>query len=266
VFRNAVTGFCAAIALLPSGAGGRFPLLQQNHRSARELIVELSAPDPVARARAACGLRDLGDEAADAIPALTRLLADGAPVAGSACPRRWHGGASDLTSPGEQAAAALAAIGSRAVAPVLAALANDVWIARRNAAWALGALDDPRAVSALVEAMRDREAPVRAQAAWALGALDDRTSVPALTTALKDPDAMVRKQAAWALGAIDDSRAVEPLVNVLTDENPEVREQAAWALGALGDSRAINGLVVALKDTSAGVRRQAAWAIGVIGR
>jgi HEAT repeat protein len=267
VTRPAAAGLCAALLVLPGPATGRIPLLQSEHaKSVRELAVDLGATDPVARAKAACALRDFGDEAADAIAPLTRLLADGSPVEGSVCARRWsRGGSEDLTSPGELAASALAAIGSRAFTPVLSALTHDAWIARRNAAWTLGALDDARAVPALVGALRDREAQVRSQAAWALGAIDEREAVPSLIAALADHDVKVRRQTAWALGAIDDSRAVDPLVNVLADQSADVREQAAWALGAIGDSRATGGLVAALKDASAGVRRQAAWALGVIG-
>jgi HEAT repeat protein len=54
----------------------------------------------------------------------------------------------------------------------------------------------------LIVALSDSVAGVRKQAAWALGALDDSRAVSALTKSLKDPDAGVRKQAAWALGAI----------------------------------------------------------------
>ena len=123
--------------------------------------------------RAACGLRELGDRAVDAIGPLVALLADAAPVDGDVCGRRWsRHGDDNLTSPGEQAAAALVAIGTRAFQPLLAALKQDAWIARRNAAWALGALDDNRAVAALVEALRDREAPVREQVG--VGARRDR--------------------------------------------------------------------------------------------
>jgi HEAT repeat protein len=257
-----------ALAMLPALGPAR-PAMppQSEHRHARDLVADLSANDPVVRARAACGLRDLGERAEEGLTQLVALLADGSPVEGSVCGRRWsRGGPNDLTSPGELAAAALAAIGSRAFQPVMATLRSDAWIARRNAAWVLGALDDGRAVTALVGATRDREAPVREQAAWALGVIDDRDAAPALIAVLKDPDQRVRKQAAWALGVLDDARAVEPLMITLADEHADVREQAAWALGVIGDSRAIPGLITALKDGSAGVRRQAAWAIGVIGR
>jgi len=233
----------------------------------KDLVSELSAAEPSVRAKAACELAARGDAAADAIQPLVALLSDPSPVQEDVCDRRWsRGGPEHLTSPGEEAAAALVSIGTRAYEPVLAALRAPAWVARRNAAWALGAFDDRRAVAPLVDALKDREPPVREQAAWALGAIDENSAVPALVAALKDGDARVRRQSAWALGAIDDARAVDALVHALSDTASGVRQQAAWALGAIGDSRALPGLLPSLKDTDAGVRKQAAWAIGAIGK
>ena len=170
-------------------------------RGVRELTAQLSASDPAARARASCELRDLGDGAFDALQPLIGLLADAAPVEPTVCGTgSWRNNGTDLTSPGELAAGALVAIGSRVFQPVLAALRSPAWVARRNAAWALGALDDHRAVAGLTDTLKDREAGVRSQAAWALGAIDDPGPVPALIAALKDSDAGVRQQTAWALG------------------------------------------------------------------
>jgi HEAT repeat protein len=235
-------------------------------RDVSVLTKELGASDPETRTRAACGLRELGSAAAAAIPALVSVLGDGAPVDPAVCALRWWRGNVNLTTPGEQAASALVSIGSRAFEPVLSVLKSSLWVARRNAAWAIGALADRRAVEALIAALNDTESAVREQVAWALGALDDRAAAPALIEALKDPDDRVRRQVAWALGAIDDARAVDGLINALGDNSAEVRKQAAWALGAIGDSRALPGLLPALKDADPGVRRQAAWAIGVVGK
>jgi HEAT repeat protein len=279
-----------ALAALASGSDVVQP------RDVRELASQLSASDPATRARAACDLRDLGDAAFDAVQPLVGLLADAAPVEAGVCRTgAWRGNGNDLTTPGELAAAALVAVGSRTFEPVLAVLHSPAWVARRNAAWALGALDDRRAVAGLSDTLKDREPLVRGQAAWALGAIDDSGSVPALIAALKDSDAGVRHQAAWALGAIDDARAVGPLSAALKDEDERTREQAAWALGAIGeggapalidalsdradrvrkqaawalgaidDRRAVDPLVRALADKSSGVREQAAWALGAIG-
>jgi HEAT repeat protein len=196
----------------------------------------LASSDPAVRTRAACDLRDMGRDAAAALPQLTALLADGSPVDGAVCGERtWRfRGAEDATSPGEQAASAMVAIGSPSYQPFAKALGGPAWIARRNAAWGLGALDASEAV-------------------------------PALIDALKDSEAAVREQVAWALGAIGDRRAVDGLVGALTDSAPGVRRQAAWALGAIGDRRAVSALAKALKDADAGVRKQAAWALGAIG-
>ena len=228
----------------------------------------LASADPVVRARAACELRELGSGAAPALSRLTAMLDDGSPVDGAVCGERtWrHGGwMEDATTPGEQAASALVAIGGASYQPLTQALAAPAWIARKNAAWALGALGNRSAVPLLTRVLRDTEAPVRRRGAWALGALDGSEAVPALVEALKDTDAGVREQVAWALGAIDDRRAVDGLIGALNDSVASVRKQAAWALGALGDKRAVTALMKSLKDPDAGVRKQAAWALGAIG-
>jgi HEAT repeat protein len=199
----------------------------------------LASPDPSTRTRAACDVREFGSKATSAIGKLTAMLGDASPVDLAVCGERtWSNGRfgrhQDATTPGEQAASALVAIGMPAREPLLRSLANPAWVARRNAAWALGASDASEAV-------------------------------PALIDALKDTDAGVREQVAWALGAIGDRRAVDGLIGALKDQAPQVRKQAAWALGALGDRRAVQGLMTSLKDGDAGVRKQAAWALGAIG-
>jgi HEAT repeat protein len=237
-------------------------------KDANAAAAGLASADPSVRTRAACELRELGSGAAPMLSRLTSMLDDGSPVDPAVCgDRTWrHGGWSeDVTSPGEQAASALVAIGSPAYDPLIKVLAAPAWIARRNAAWALGALRNRNAVPLLARTLRDTEAPVRRSGAWALGALDGSEAVPALVDALKDSDAGVREQVAWALGAIHDRRAVDGLVGALSDSVASVRRQAAWALGALGDNRAVSALTKCLKDPDAGVRKQAAWALGAIG-
>jgi HEAT repeat protein len=233
------------------------------------LIAKLRAADPGARASAACELEKLGSGARSAIPALVERLADASPVDPKVCGEDrnyWRKDHEQLTSPGEEAAAALVAIGTSSLQPLVGAAQAPQWIARRNAVWALGALDDSRGVKPALTALKDTEPPVRATAAWALGALDAYDAVPALIEALKDEDAGVRSQVAWALGAIGDRRAVDGLVGALKDSAESVRSQAAWALGALGDRRANQALAASLKDPSVKVRKQAAWALGAIGK
>lgn len=165
----------AALDEILRGVLGRHPAFSPGAaravqpRGLEDLTRDLGASDPATRTRAACGLRDLGAAAAPAIASLVALLADGAPVDPTVCKLNWRN--SELTSPGEQAASALVAIGSRAFEPVLGALKSAAWMARRNAAWALGALDDRRATPALLPALKDEDARVRRQAAWAIGAI-----------------------------------------------------------------------------------------------
>jgi HEAT repeat protein len=227
----------------------------------------LHSADPVVRTRTACELREMGRAADQAIASLAALLEDGSPVDPAVCGERtWRWGSGDATTtPGEQAASALVAIGTPAFDSLTRAASSAPWIARQNAVWALGALGNSRAVPTVAAALKDREAPVRKRSAWALGALDASEAVTALVAALGDEDAGVRRQAAWALGAIGSREAVDGLMKALSDASPDVREQAAWALGAIGDSKATAALTRALKDGDARVRRQAAWALGTIG-
>jgi HEAT repeat protein len=200
------------------------------------LVANLSAADPGLRARAACELRKHVDQASAALGTLVALLEDGAPVPGEACRRRWgHAmdGGRDVTTPGQEAAATLVAIGQRAVSPLLAALDNPSWVARRNGAWALGALDEPRALDPLIRLMTDPEPAVREQAAWALGVLDHGSAAPAIIRGLKDTDPRVRRQAAWSAGVLEARGATEPLMAMLEDPDAGVRRQAAWALGII---------------------------------
>jgi HEAT repeat protein len=231
------------------------------------VIDMLRSSDPVVRTGVACSRHVFNASASAAIPALIDMLDDDEPVAPEVCRedgRPWWGDERRPITPGQEAARALVRIGTASFDPLVKALAATGPTARRNAAWALGALDDQRAVAPLIASLKDADQAVREQTAWALGALDDARAVQPLIAALRDGTPAVRRQAAWALGAIDDAAAVDALVTALKDDDARVREQSAWALGAIGDARASSGLSGALADSEARVRRQAAWAIGAI--
>ena len=74
---------CALLTTGASASDEAIVTIHQDGPSARVLIGELSATDATARMRAACGLRELGDRAVDAIGPLVALLADAAPVDGT---------------------------------------------------------------------------------------------------------------------------------------------------------------------------------------
>jgi HEAT repeat protein len=229
----------------------------------------LESADPAERAGAACALGEMRQRAAAAIPALIKMLSDDTPTQRVYCGegRSFRGGFKELekSSPGEQAAWALANIGEQAVAPLIVAVKSDDWRVRRNATCALGVIMDARTVDAVLAAVGDQDWRVREKAAWALGLKRDEHVALSLVGALKDTVWQVRSQAAWALGLQGDERSVEPLVVALRDTQPGVRQQAAWALGLKGDDRAVEPLNNSLQDQDWRVRSQAAWALGLKG-
>ena len=262
------------------------------------LVAQLRSSSATERALAACALRARRSDALPAVAPLVALLADDTPVSPDTCVSRGQGWyqRDEPTTPAEEAARALDAIGpasyepvartlegqspvarryaafalgmledARAVVPLVTRLRDSEARVREKAAWALGAIEDGRAVNGLIGTLTDADPGVRSQAAWALGSIEDATAVDALERALRDPSHEVRKQSAWALGAIEDAGAIEGLVSALADVQPDVRRQAAWALGAIEDPRAVDGLVKTLDDADARVREQAAWALGAIG-
>ena len=201
-YLNAVAACLAVVSV-----GAPATRAQQQPPTAKDLsaVIEmLRSPDPVVRVSVACARDVFNSSATAAIPALIDLLNDAEPVSPEVCRedhRRWWGDEHPIT-PGQEAARALVRIGTASFDPLVKALENGGATARRNAAWALGALDDSAAVDALVATLKDSDADVREQAAWALGAIGDARALAGLTSALKDSASGVRRQAAWALGAI----------------------------------------------------------------
>ena len=155
-------------------------------------------------------------------------------------------------------AGALGKIGAPAVAPLMAALRGHV---RENAVGALGKIGAP-AVAPLIAALKDEDTNVRRNAADALGEVNDVRAVEPLIEALKDPN--VRRNAADALGEIKDVRAIDPLIAALGDEERYFRNDAAGALGKIG-APAVGPLIAALKSQYYHVRMGAAMALGEIG-
>lgn len=90
------------------------------------------------------------------------------------------------------------------------------WYRRRDAAYALGRIGDPRAVELLIAVLlTDKSFRVRERAAFDLGIIGDTQAVEALIAALKDEDYNVRSAAAWALGDLGDTQAVPVLQRLL---------------------------------------------------
>ncbi|AGA92417.1 HEAT repeat-containing protein (plasmid) [Thioflavicoccus mobilis 8321] len=161
-------------------------------------------------------LIELGNAAAEAIPALITALRD------------------EEETVRASAADALGEIGLPAVPALITALRDEEWEVRERAAEALEKIGPAasQAIPALITALRDEEDTVRASAADALGEIG-LPAVPALITALRDEEGEVRAFATRALGEIG-TPAVPDLITAYHDEEAAVRASAAIALGKIG--------------------------------
>jgi HEAT repeat protein len=243
----------------------------------RYQVGRLYSPGTLARYYAAA---DVGKRVSDgerAIPWLADMLGDNAELSRQ---EQQRTAMSRAVTPGEQAAERLAEFRSRALEPLVGALADENWHARRNAARALGQARDPGAVEPLVTAaLADEIALVRETALAALvnlagGQSLDRQTAAAVRARLADGRALaaaagnighrspaVRTQAAYLLGGLRDPAGLDHLLAVAGDRDGRVRAAAARMLGELGDRRAIGVLVEALGDGEADVARAALAAL-----
>ncbi|HYS40033.1 MAG TPA: HEAT repeat domain-containing protein, partial [Pseudonocardiaceae bacterium] len=152
------------------------------------------------------------------------------------------------------AAGALGAFGPDAVPHLLSVDENDD-AAMDAAKRALAAIGD-RAVEPLLEALQGQDARKGVNAAAALAALG-APAVPGLVALLDHPDADVRWHACDILAVVGDNHCTDTLLDRLTDSAPAVRAAAAYALCNLADDRALPRLVAALADDDHDVR----WAV-----
>ena len=147
----------------------------------------------------------------------------------------------------------------------IAALKDEDWALREDAATLLGEFRDPRAVGPLLEVLHDEDRAVRDAATGALRKIG-LSAVPALIVALQDPNGNVQEIAVAVLKDLPDPRVVDPLIGCLANRNWIVRMHAAKGLGLAGDPRAIAHLVSLLTDEVKAVRADATDALVRIGR
>lgn len=151
-----------------------------------------------------------------------------------------------------------------AVAEQIAALKDDDWAIREEAALALGTFRDPRAVTPLVSLLRDSDRAVREAAIGALRAIGE-PSVPVLGACLSDPQLTVQEAASAVLASIADERVLDPLITALRNHDWIVRMHAAKALGRIKQASAVEPLVPLLQDSVKAVREETALALAAIG-
>lgn len=210
-----------------------------------QILSDLYSKDARTRGLAAQECGKLGPAAAPAIPRLLELLDDN---------RVFQWGITDeidhpwlSSTPGRQAAYALARIGEPAVEGLIRTARGRNALGRLGTVVALGIIDDPRGLDVMLAAMKDRNAKVREAAAAALP-FDPRTLQPYIR-ALKDRDANVRLEAARSLGGDWATLAVEPLVSlVLRERDGNVACTAIRSLADSKDPRAADALAAVLGD------------------
>ena len=150
------------------------------------------------------------------------------------------------------------------VAEQIAALADEDWAIREEAAAMLGTLRDPRAVGPLVSLLRDSDRAVREAAIGALTAIGE-PSVPVLGLCLSDPQVTVQEAASTVLASIADERVLTPLIDSLKNSDWIVRMQAVRALGRIKDRTSIRQLIPLLQDKVKAVREETSTALAAIG-
>jgi len=150
------------------------------------------------------------------------------------------------------------------VAEHIAALDDEDWGIREDAASALGQSGDARSVQPLIRTLRDSDRAVREAATSSLTTLG-QPAVLSLGFCLQDPNLQVQEAAASILATIADEQVYEPLLSALLNPNWIVRMSAAKGLTRLKDARAIDTLIVVLQDKVPAVREEACRTIQAIG-
>jgi HEAT repeat protein len=153
---------------------------------------------------------------------------------------------------------------SDSVTEQIAALQDDDWAVREDAAVLLGTLKDSRAVLPLIGLLRDEDRAVRRAAIGALQAIG-APAVESLGCCLGDPSLQVQEAAAEILAQQGDARVLTPLTAALASSDWIVRMHAATALGRIADPDTVDLLVPLLQDKVKAVRAEAAGALAAIG-
>src|SRR3954463_15544785 len=104
----------------------------------------------------------------------------------------------------------------------IAALKDEDWALREEAATLLGEFADARAVSPLVDALHDEDRAVRDAATAALRKIG-QPAVGILLDVLRHPNGNVQEASVAILKDLADPSTVEPLIGCLTSQNWVVR-------------------------------------------
>lgn len=124
---------------------------------------------------------------------------------------------------------ALASFGADAVEPLIQALKHLEGAVRKNAAFLLGMIRDPRAIEPLGMALYDFHVDVGEEAGKALG-LFGAASLEIFGEAMHASESSIRIHALTGLGLVHDPRAIEFVAHGLHDPDRHVQKRAIFAL------------------------------------
>jgi tetratricopeptide (TPR) repeat protein len=187
-----------------------------------------------------------------------------------------HGAGKDA----EDARAALAKIGARAVKPLLDALADQDVGQQRIAIDVLGYVQNKNAALPLFSfAIGTAESPLRVRAMIACGALRDASLLPRLEALLYPKDAGVTGgdeaaltdaigvAAAWGIARLGDAKAVPLLRRIAKTGSPQMRALAVLGLGLAHEKAATSDIAAIARAGESGnvARAAAAYALGELG-
>jgi HEAT repeat protein len=227
----------------------------------RAFIAELGSRGGRAQAQVAVELGRLGDEAIPAVPDLKKVLARdrGWNLLWAQSPGRYPSGD---TSPGREAAKALAKLGEPGHQALLDTLQAANTDARLNAALTLGwELKDPRAIPELMRYINANPfSTMMADAAAAVSTIG-KPAIPALTSALRSSVANTRRIALINLARLAPEDSLDLFIAAAGDRDRDVRSEALSGINRTKNPKAIPALEAALKDNDWSIRCSAVFGL-----
>jgi|GEM_PF-2538945 len=223
----------------------------------RTVIEKLYSDDPEKRAEGASQLGNMGLYAIPAIPYLVDLLGDDYILQGN----------DDVlvkSSIGEICARSLALIGEPSVKYLVKVLAGSDIVAKRNAIFALGEINDPAVANLLISNINNDDPVIRKYVVKALGKYDHKRVVDSIITKLNDKDPDVREAAVEILAKKEDPRSALYFIDVLKDDDEFTQYLAVEALVKFNDERTISPLIEGLKSDNVNFRKNSAVILGTL--
>jgi len=241
------------VTLIVCLMGASSPALGQETSPIDELVADLEGGDLEKRRVALLKLKELGPQAAEALPVVIKCLDD----------RDVQVWANSI-----QTLAAMGAAADEAVPVLLQQLKGSTGQRHYRISFALGRVGTQR-IDQLMEVLADSDARRRAGVAKALGWMGTQASpaVGPLVDCLSDPDEDVSTSAAESLWRIGEP-AVTALTAQCAAEDEKLRQRAVESLGRMGP-QAVASTDVLLKgaqDVSPQVRSAALNALALVAR